>query len=301
MGTLGRRRRGKRGPGYDGGGMALDDLKSKKPNLFLHAMSEARELTDDLMKENARLKEAIQAASEKEARLQGEIDGLATPDDMRKLVQTRKSLQRQIERIEDRQGRVSGENDEFNRRYYEVEELNNRLANLYIASLRLHASLQHDVVLRTAVEIVVNLVGAHDFAIYLADHASNTLRMIASEGVLGGPITAISLESGRIGDSARTHTIYINEQGKGNPDDPLACIPLSIDNQLVGMIVIFSLLAQKQGHFDRADMEMFELLAAHAAAAIAAASLYARAESRLKTVEGYISVLRGSLGRFGGA
>ena len=83
--------------------------------------------------------------------------------------------------------------------------------------------------------------------------------------------------------------------------EPVVVLPrvvpvVDAQGQLVGMIVIFSLLSQKEGKFDRADMEMFELLAAHTAAAIAAASLYATAENRLKTVEGYISLLRSSLG-----
>lgn len=275
--------------------MSTDDLKNKKPDLFLRAMHEARDFTNDLMVENTRLKEALEATKAKEQALREQLDGIAESSQLRVLIEERRALREKVDRFKDRHQQVAHENDDFNERYHEVEGLNNRLANLYIASLRLHSSLQHDVVLRTAVEIVVNLVGAHDFAIYLADHETNTLRMIASEGVLGGPITAISLEKGHIGDAARTRKIYINEEGKGDPSDPLACIPLSIEEQLVGMIVIFSLLSQKQGKFDRADMEMFELLAAHAAAAIASASLYSRAEGRLKTVEGYVSAMRAPL------
>lgn len=275
--------------------MAKEDLKDKKPDLFMHAMQEARSLTADLMVENGRLKTALADAKEDESRVKTALQTVSRSPGVKALLRARRTLEKQLDSLALRHERVSHENEEFMRRYYEVEDLNNRLANLYIASFRLHSSLQGDVVLKTAVEIVVNLVGAEDFAIYLADARTNTLRMIASEGVLGTPLSAISLESGRIGEAARTRTIFVNEAGKGDPSDPLACIPLCIEDQLVGMIVIFSLFAQKEGKFVRADMEMFELLAAHAAAAIAAASLYARAESRLKTVEGFITLLRGSL------
>lgn len=275
--------------------MASDSLRHKKPDLFMRAMREAQAFSEELLKENVRLKKAMESSTAREEELKAELAQASRGSHLKGLMKARRTLERQLERFQERMGKVSEENDEFNRRYEEVEDLNNRLANLYIASLRLHGSLQHDVVLRTMVEIVVNLVGAHDFAIYLADHKTQTMRMLASEGVLGGPLTAISLESGRIGQAARTRSVYINEQGLGSADDPLACIPLSIEGQLVGMIVIFSLLSQKEGKFSRADMEMFELLAAHAAAAIASASLYAGAEGRLKTVEGYISLLRGSL------
>lgn len=277
--------------------MGPDELKKKQPDFFLRALKEARTFTDDLFAENKRLRDKLAEAAAEEERLRAELAEVSQSSEVKELLRERKALLMKLEGFEDRQDKVKLENDEFNRRFYDVEDLNNRLANLYIASLRLHGSLQHDVVLKTAVEIIVNLVGAHDFAIYLADHKHGTLRMIASEGVLGTPLSAISLEAGRIGEAARRREVYINEAGSGEPHDPLACIPLVIESQLVGMVVIFSLLPQKEGRFDRADHEMFELLAAHAAAAIAAASLYSRAESRLKTVEGYVSLLKSSLHR----
>ncbi len=274
--------------------MTEDSLKQKTPTLFLRAMEEAKSFTDELMEENSSLRERLDQIAAIEKELQVQLDALPRSPEIEELARKREGLVEQIRNLEERQKKVATENADFNRRYVEVEDLNNRLANLYIASLRLHGSLHYEVVLKTAVEIVVNLVGAHDFAIYLADHRDQRLKMIASEGVLGGPLNAISLEEGYIGEAARTRRIYINEKGAGDPSDPLACIPLTIEGQLVGMIVIFSLLSQKKGKFNQADMEMFELLAAHAAAAIAASSIYAHAEDRLKTVEGYISVLRSS-------
>ena len=275
--------------------MELDGLSKKKPEFFLRAMEEARSFTEALYQENLRLKETLAEAQARAEELTASLESARTDSPHQDLLSERQSLLVRLEGFEERERRVRAENEEFNARYVQVEELNNRLANLYIASLRLHSSLNQADVLATTVEIVVNLVGAHDFIMYLADHQAGTLRMIAGEGEGIAGHASVGLDEGRIGQAAQSGRVYINEDGAGDVSDPLACIPLVLDGQLIGMIVILSLLVQKEGRFSRADLEMFELLAAHAAAAISSASLYAQAEERLKTVEGYISVLRSSL------
>ena len=47
--------------------------------------------------------------------------------------------------------------------YVEIEEENNNLANLYVASYQLHSTLDSSEVLKVVLEIVINLIGAEIF------------------------------------------------------------------------------------------------------------------------------------------
>jgi GAF domain-containing protein len=63
-----------------------------------------------------------------------------------------------------------------------------------------------------------------------------------------------------------------------------------VDDQLVGAIVIYKLLQQKDG-FTALDDELFTLLAGHAATAIFASRLYSQSERKLSTIKGFIDLL----------
>ena len=78
---------------------------------------------------------------------------------------------------------VEEENRHFADRYVEIEEENNNLANLYVASYQLHSTLDLDEVLKIVIEIVINLIGAEVFAIYLLDGKDEELQVVAAEGV----------------------------------------------------------------------------------------------------------------------
>ena len=79
--------------------------------------------------------------------------------------------------------KVEEENLDFANRYVEIENENNMLANLYIASYQLHSTLDFREVLQIITEIVINLIGAEEFAIMLIDDKTNKLQAVASEGL----------------------------------------------------------------------------------------------------------------------
>ncbi|HEV2721355.1 MAG TPA: diguanylate phosphodiesterase, partial [Thermoanaerobaculia bacterium] len=53
----------------------------------------------------------------------------------------------------------------------------------------------------------------------------------------------------------------------GREEQLTACIPLKLDDRVVGVIGIFRLLQQKQG-LEPLDFELFDLLSSHAASAL---------------------------------
>jgi GAF domain-containing protein len=71
---------------------------------------------------------------------------------------------------------------------------------------------------------------------------------------------------------------------------PIVCIPLSVQNNSIGAIAIYSLLQQKEG-FSALDHELFNVLGGHAATALFAARLYSQSERKLNTIQGFIDLL----------
>ena len=145
----------------------------------------------------------------------------------------------------------------------EIEAENNNLANLYIASYQLHSTLDFREVLQIITEIIINLIGAEEFAIMLLDEKTNELNAVATEGVTREEIPSITMGSGIIGSVAKTGDNYFVDEMAGYTRDflnPMVCIPLKIKEHVIGVIVIYKLLIQKKT-FAAVDYELFTLLA----------------------------------------
>jgi GAF domain-containing protein len=67
-----------------------------------------------------------------------------------------------------------------------------------------------------------------------------------------------------------------NDPKRASLKAPAACVPMRVEDDVVGVIVVYTLLEQKHS-FLRVDHELFKLLGAHAAVALIGAELYARA------------------------
>ena len=91
------------------------------------------------------------------------------------------------------------------------------------------------------------------------------------------------------------HPLYLatDTTTPGDDNRPIAALPLVASDELLGMLVIYKLLIQKDG-FEPIDMELFDLLAGHAATALRAAQLYARSQRRASTLEGFLQILKDS-------
>lgn len=175
----------------------------------------------------------------------------------------------------------------------EVEDQNNNLANLYVASYQLHSTLDFKEVIAVVMEIVINLIGAERFCLMLLDGKTQELAVIAAEGMDRTPSARIKLGDGRIGGVAQTgETYYRAEDEDGETDflHPLAAIPLKIKDHVIGVIAVYGLFPQKQG-FSTVDYDLFNLLAGHAATAIFSAKLYSESERKLSTIQSFLDLL----------
>jgi transcriptional regulator with GAF, ATPase, and Fis domain len=255
---------------------------------FLELFNKGKEFTEELLRENQRLRYRVAA-------LETNHPGLTDPE-LQQLREKVAQLTEENQQIQERYKKVEEANKDFASRYSEVEEQNNNLANLYVASYQLHSTLDFREVIQIVQEIIINLVGAEAFSILLLDENTNELKTIAAEGdhILAG-VTEISAQLGEgiIGQVAGSgDSYYLNHDLSGDVtlEKPLAAIPLKIKEHVIGVIVIYKLLQQKDA-FTAVDYELFALLAAHAATAIFSSKLYSQSERKLNTIQSFLDLL----------
>src|SRR6476659_3280753 len=207
-----------------------DEAKAEK---FLELFNKGKEFTEELLRENQRLRYRV-------AELETEQSGLSA-EELERLRDQVRALAEENQRMQERYQEVEEENKDFASRYMEIEEQNNNLANLYVASYQLHSTLDFREVIQIVQEIVINLVGAEVFAILLLDEKTNELRAIASEGedvMPAVPRISIRLGEGLLGEAAKSgESYYINDDAPGSQitlDRPLAAVPLKIKEHVIG-------------------------------------------------------------------
>lgn len=179
----------------------------------------------------------------------------------------------ELERLRARFDEVAGENHRFAEQYQHIEEQSSNLANLYVASYQLHTSVDRTTVLNTMQEIVINLIGSEQLAIY--ERSGDEFHLAASFGLdetqvmatIGGEYAVEKLGEGHI----------FHEPAHRQP--LTASVPLRVDEQVIGAILVFRLLEHKPA-LEAVDHELFELLAVHASTALHCATLHAQLPSR---------------------
>jgi nitrate/nitrite-specific signal transduction histidine kinase len=151
-----------------------------------------------------------------------------------------------------------------------VEEQNSKLASLFVSSMRLHETTHPPDVIKAIEEIVVNLIGSEEVAVFLAGD-DGSLRLEGGTGIDRAALEHVPLGRGIIGRVAATGERYLRGETAW-PDTvdeaPLtACVPLVIDGRVIGAVAIFRLLPQK-AQLELADHDLLDLLATQAAVAL---------------------------------
>jgi hypothetical protein len=210
------------------------------------AREEQQQYINGLLRENEKLRAAVAVAEEQHR-------GAAS----------------ELERLRARFDEIAGENERFAEQYQHIEEQSGNLANLYVASYQLHTSVEREAVLTAIKEIVINLVGSEQLAVYERT-GDGPFELAASFGLdedklarsVGGEFAVEKLGEGHV---------FLDP----NDRQPLtACVPLQIDGQVTGAVLVFRLLDHKPA-LQPVDHELFELLSVHASTALYCASLHA--------------------------
>ena len=192
-------------------------------------------------------------------------------------------------------GELEKENLDFANQLVQVEDVNNNLTNLYIASSRLHSTLDREETLEIIKEVVINFVGAEKFAVLLYDKSTNQLRLETSEGFADDEeFPEIPLGKGVLGKAAQNRENFFVEgpvsNGSDNPLEPIVVIPLIIHEQMIGVLAIYRLFIQKE-QLESIDYQLFSMLGEHAATALFSSTLYSRSERKRQTYQGFVDLL----------
>jgi hypothetical protein len=244
----------------------------------------------DLLDENEKLLQLTTSLHAQQLRLQDEVTSLEATrtenDDLRAHVESlnveKLRLSRQLGQLTDQLERhraleaklktqmvqLESANERFVSRYDEIEQYNSNLANLYVASYRLHGNLDRQQVVSTIHEIVINLIGSEQFAIL--EDVCGELVTTSSVGVATDALRDLERGDGPVVGCIAQGAVVLPEDGRVT-----ACIPLKVGARTIGVIAIVRLLAHKPA-LEAIDHELFGLLATHAASALYCSDLHAR-------------------------
>jgi len=204
-------------------------------------------------------------------------------------------LRREQDEAMRRIGELEQENLEFANQLVQVEDVNNNLTNLYVASSRLHSTLDREETLEIIKEVVINFVGAEKFAIFLHDKGSNKLCFETGEGFEDEEdFPEVKLGEGLLGEAATSKKNYFvaGAIGEGSDDllTPIVAIPLIIQGKMIGVLAVYRLFIQKE-QLDSIDYQLFSMLGEHAATALFSSTLYGRSERKRQTYQGFVDLL----------
>ena len=221
----------------------------------------------------------VDTASTEIGRLRGRLE---------QLQQEQSGLQQRMEELEK-------ENREFATQCVQIQEQNQAITNVYVASHRLHATLDPPGVMKMIMEILIELVGAEEFGILLLDEKKSTLNLVAGEGVRERlPSESLPAGEGVVGEVSASGEPFFFTPKSAREEEvglPLAAIPLNVEDQPVGVIVIYKLLSHKSS-FSEVDHQLLQLLAAHAATALVSARLHSSLDRKVKTMEGFLQLMK---------
>ncbi len=171
------------------------------------------------------------------------------------------------ERLRARLAEIEAENQRMCDEYVAAQEKSTDLAQLYVALERIHGGLSRADTLSALQEIVINVVGSEELAIF--ERRGDRLVLVQSFGIDPQPWRELRMNGGAVSRAAEG-TLYVAGRD-GEPaagDEGLtACIPLRVGDRVAGVIAIFRLLGHKP-NLAETDEAVFELLSVHAGLAL---------------------------------
>lgn len=261
----------------------MSQKKDKEPQEHLtaadgavRAYTRSKNFVEEIMRENERLRYKV-------FHLQQELSGVprAASDSHHDVVSENQQLRRQLEEIKAQFEALNRENEDFRQRYQEVELQNENLLNLYVSGYQLHSTLNEEAVVTIIREILLNLVGAEVFGVWLLDPVCGRMELVNVTDecdLLEGRLARLPKERW---ETLRAGEPWYAAAGAGVPrGEPLSCIPLKLEERTAGVLAIYKLLEQKEG-FTSLDQEILGLLAAQAAATLIGARTFTRSGGAL--------------------
>lgn len=266
-----------------------EDLKKERDAFIQQFFRKGAQFTEELLKENERLRERIADLEHQNGKLRAH---LASDEAIRDLLRKIEELEREKVELLGRSARAEAVKDNFTAMYQEVEGELANFANLYVATAQLHSARTVRGVLRALKELLAQLLGAAAFAVYFVSDDGEELCAIASEGVDAATVARVSARRGPIGRAFVSGELTYDlarDVSRLSLEDPVALVPLHIEGRVHGVIAIFGTLPQKT-EFVAIDRELFKLLGAQAAPALANARLFTDAGRKVPGIQAFVDL-----------
>ena len=151
----------------------------------------------------------------------------------------------------------------------------NDLQQLLVAARRLESCADRGAVLAALQDILITGMGSDDFVILALDDEGRTLWPILGVGPNGsacGPLLVSDALVSTALETGKCQVVGPRRAGELPRNEPLASLPLMSWPHTVGALVVFTLRAHRSA-LRPVDVELLELLSAHAATAIHLADL----------------------------
>jgi hypothetical protein len=199
-----------------------------------------------------------------------------------------------VAELERRLATAESDVKELASRLVDSEHQGGRLMNLYVATYQLHATLEPAEVQATIAEIAINLLGAAQFVLLLRRDEGVDYEIALLEGMYDGVLPLYDGETYQGGDPMVDQTLRdgVLRLGPTAESPVLAAVPLRVQNDIVGALVVLKLLDHKP-ILRAEDRDLLDLLSAHAASAMFAARLFATKDRKLRTLESLVKLARG--------
>lgn len=246
----------------------MNEKKELRTSYVGRATEDTQRLLREVVLENEKLQLRFDSAERENERLHQEVAALH--EELQRQRRDHDALRRQLSEVE-------LESRGFAQQFAEIEERNMNLANLYVSSYQLHGTLDRGAVLESIKEILINLIGCEELAVFELSEDEASLDLVTSFGIDEDRYRSISITDHVFGKLVSTGGTYIGgtAASPGEPVSVTACLPLKLDGRVTGAIVLFSLLPHKPG-LRELDFELFDLLGTHAATALYCTGLHGR-------------------------
>jgi hypothetical protein len=134
---------------------------------------------------------------------------------------------------------------------------------------RVHGAIEHHEVLAAVQDVVINVIGSEELALYEPSPDGRWLRPVQCFGVESRDLGPVAVGSGPVGRAAADRVAWIAGVAPppGEAPDLTACVPLLLGDRLMGVLAIWRMLAHKPT-LGPADRGALDLLARHAATAL---------------------------------
>lgn len=182
---------------------------------------------------------------------------------------------------------ATGLNNSF--MYEKQEKELDKISRLFKALNNLHITVNLNDIYKTIEQLLINFVGVKSYSLFLKDSNTKKFLLRTSKGMSKEKLKQILIneKNNKINKMMKEKAGFITKPFHTPEKIHLtnqklnlyACIPLHIEDRLIGTILVHNLTKEK-GTFTQFDKDLFALIAQHAAISIVRAKLLEKSEEK---------------------